>query len=156
MLWRSSKHLAPLVALIADDLCHLWGLDVDGYDSETIPKLREAEIFVRRALRDAPEVATSLEESGLKGLVASEILTTKILLGVFGCVPAFDAYFRKGFGVSAFGPRALYKIRNFYDENATVLDSFRIPTVDFATGEATNLFYPKAKLIDMVFYVAAY
>lgn len=156
MLRRSSKHLAPLVSVLANDLGYLWGLDVDGYDTETIPKLREAEIAVRRALRDAPDVEAALEGHRLKRLVASETLTTKILLGVFGCVPAFDTYFRHGFGVSTFGPKALFKIKDFYDANAEVLDGFRIPTVDFASGGATELLYPKAKLIDMVFFVAGY
>lgn len=105
MLWRSSKHLAPLVGVIGQGLDYLWGLDVDGYDAETIPKPREAERAVRRALRDAAEIETSLSGTGIKGVDASEILTTKILLGVFGCVPAFDTYFRKGFGVSAFRPQ---------------------------------------------------
>lgn len=154
MLRRSSKHLAPLVSVLANDLGYLWGLDVDGYDTETIPKLREAEIAVRRALRDAPDVEATLEGHGLKGLVASETLTTKILLGVFGCVPAFDTYFRRGFEVATFGPKSLFKIREFYDANAPVLDAFHIPTVDFTSGEATDLLYPKAKLVDMIFFVA--
>lgn len=156
LLWRSSKHLATLVGVIAGDLDYLWGLDVDGYDADTVPKLREAERVVRRALRDAPEVESSLEGTRIKGVVASEILTTKILLGVFGCVPAFDTYFRSGFRVSTFGPKALWKIKEFYDANADVLDRFHIPTVDFASGESTDLIYPKAKLIDMVFFVEAY
>ncbi|GGD31401.1 hypothetical protein [Nocardioides daphniae] len=42
LLWRSSKHLVPLVDLIANDLDYLWGLDVDGYDAETIAKLSVA------------------------------------------------------------------------------------------------------------------
>lgn len=156
MLWRSSKHLAPLVDVIADDLDYLWDLDVDGYNAETIPKLREAERAVRRALRDAPEVETSLEGNGVKDVVASEILTTKILLGVFGCVPAFDTYFRLGFRVSTFGPKALWKVKEFYDANAEVLNSFHVPTVDFASGEPTDVNYPKAKLIDVVFFVEGY
>ncbi|HPU13754.1 MAG TPA: hypothetical protein PLQ19_08170 [Aeromicrobium sp.] len=154
LLWRSSKHLAPLIDLIANDLDYLWGLDIDGYDAETIPKLLEAENAVRRALRDDPAIETALESNGLKRVAASEVLTTKILLGVFGCVPAFDQYFRRGFGVSKFGPKSLRKIREFYDANAETLDDFRVPTVDFVTGAPTELIYPKAKLIDMVFFVA--
>ena len=92
MLRRSSKHLAPLVSVLANDLAYRWGLDVDGYDTETIPKVRAAEIAVRRALRDAPDVEATLEGHGLKGLVASETLTTKILLGVFGCRPSTPTF----------------------------------------------------------------
>lgn len=53
MLWRSSKHLSPLIEAIATDLDYLWGLDIDGYDAETIPKLREAERAARVAIRSA-------------------------------------------------------------------------------------------------------
>ncbi len=156
MLWRSSRHLVPLVELLANDLCYLWGLDVDGYDAETVPRLREAESAVKQALRDAPDVAVHLELAGRKKVVASTILTTKILLAVFGCVPAFDTYFCRGFGVSKFDPSTLFKIRDFYDANADVLDRLHIPTVDFVSGQPTDLVYPKAKLIDMVFFIEGY
>jgi|GEM_PF-6341616 len=49
---------------------------------------------------------------------ASDILVTKIMLGTFGCVPAFDTHFKKGFGVSTFGSRALRKVGEFYKANA--------------------------------------
>jgi len=44
-------------------------------------------------------------------------------LGTFGCVPAFDTYFKKGVGISTFGPRALRKVGQFYSANAEVIDS---------------------------------
>jgi hypothetical protein len=42
-----------------------------------------------------------------------DILVTKVLLGTMGCIPAFDTYFKKGFGDSTFGPKALCKIAAF-------------------------------------------
>jgi hypothetical protein len=33
----------------------------------------------------------------------SSILTTKVMLGILGNVPAFDAYCRKGLGITTFG-----------------------------------------------------
>lgn len=78
------------------------------------------------------------------------------MLGVFGCVPAFDYYFRKGAGVSTFGPKSLRSIKKFYDDNAETLDGLKARTFDFVTGKETELLYPKAKLIDMVFFVEGY
>ena len=42
-------------------------------------------------------------------------LLTKTALGVFGCVPAFDRYFRKGFQVSRFGIPSLERLRDLYE-----------------------------------------
>lgn len=153
LLRRSSRHLVPLINVIAIDLKHLWGLDVDQYDAETIEGLCEAERLVREALSDTEAAKAALKELGLRSVVASNTLTTKILLGVFGCVPAFDFRFRRGLQVSTFGQKSLSRIKGFYDKNAQLLDSIDHPTIDFASGEPTSLMYPKAKLIDMVFYV---
>ncbi len=85
---------------------------------------------------------------------ASDILVTKIMLGTFGCVPAFDTYFKKGFGVSTFGRKALRKIGEFYDANAEVIERNRVQTLGFDSGAATERRYTRAKVIDMIFFVA--
>lgn len=78
---------------------------------------------------------------------------TKVLLGVFGCVPAFDTYFRKGFGVSAFSRGSLQRIGEYYRANAATIDSLRQPTIDFSTGQLTTRLYSRAKIVDMIFFV---
>jgi hypothetical protein len=83
--------------------------------------------------------------------VPSEILVTKIMLGVFGNVPAFDNYFKRGFGCSTFGPKAIHRIGAFYSNHRTRLDAIKIPVLDF-DGGVTELCYPTAKIIDMVFF----
>jgi hypothetical protein len=75
------------------------------------------------------------------------------MLGVFGNVPAFDTNFKKGFGVSTFGPKALRKIGIFYQQHADVIDAYRIPTLDFVSTEPTQRNYTRAKVIDMAFFV---
>ncbi len=85
---------------------------------------------------------------------ASDILLTKIMLGTFGCVPAFDTYFKKGFGVSTFGRKALRKIGEFYTANAEVIERNRVQTLDFVSGVDTERRYTRAKVIDMIFFVA--
>lgn len=70
-----------------------------------------------------------------------------------GCVPAFDKYFKTGFQVSTFGPKALLKIGRFYRDNAEVIEAHREQALDFHTGTPTNRRYTKAKVIDMIFFI---
>lgn len=83
---------------------------------------------------------------------ASDTLITKIMLGVFGCVPAFDTYFCKGCHVSGFNLKALRKIGRFYDDNADLIDEHVVTTLDFGTGAPTSRPYTRAKKIDMIFF----
>ncbi len=48
---------------------------------------------------------------------------------------------------------SLQKVAAFYQEHAELVDSCRIPTVDFVTGEPTDRKYTRAKVIDMAFFV---
>lgn len=84
---------------------------------------------------------------------ASDTLATKIMLGVFGNVPAFDSAFKYGFGVSTFGRAALVKIQHFCSENQEIIEKHRVPTIDFVSGEPTQRHYTRAKVIDMVFFI---
>ena len=47
-------------------------------------------------------------------------------------VPAFDAYFQKGLGVSTFGLKAMRKIGEFCEANAAVIDGSRVPPPAFS------------------------
>ena len=146
LLQRSVKHFIPLVELIASAPTELWELDVHKYDSEGLTLLMDWVTKIREALH--PENWNSNEG------VASDILVTKVLLGVFGCVPAFDTYFRKGFGVPTFSTGSLRRIGTFYAANAEEIDGLRQPTLDFITGEPSEILYTRAKVIDMAFFVA--
>ena len=75
------------------------------------------------------------------------------MLGVFGCVPAFDGNFERGFGVSTFGRGALVRIGQFYKENSEAIERNRVTTLRFETGTATTFVYTRAKVIDMIFFV---
>ena len=86
------------------------------------------------------------------GVSVTDTLTTKIILGVMGSVPAFDTYFKKAFNCATFGPKSLKGIGMFYDEHAAVIDSIYVPTLDFVTGDDTDILYSKSKLIDMAFF----
>jgi hypothetical protein len=137
LLQRSIRHYAPVIEVVASASPSLWEIDAHAYTDEAIEALRETAGQLRAALPDG----------------ASDILVTKIMLGTFGCVPAFDTYFKKGFGVSTFGGQSLRKIAGFYRENADIIEAHRVPTFDFASGATTNRRYTRAKVIDMIFFI---
>ena len=80
-------------------------------------------------------------------------LITKIMLGVFGNIPAFDTYFVTAFGVRSLNQNSLRKIKDFYDANRVQIDELDIRTKDFHTSGLTHRMYPKAKIIDMIWFI---
>ncbi|SFR28413.1 hypothetical protein SAMN04488564_113261 [Lentzea waywayandensis] len=138
LLRRSARHLVPLIETLADAPAEVWDLDLDGYDRDGIDLVLRTALDVRRALRPVE---------------ASDTLVTKVMLGVFGCVPAFDTYFMKGFGVSTFSRRSLRRVGEFYRANASIIDQQRQPTLDFTTGQPTTRLYTRAKVVDMIFFI---
>ncbi len=138
LLKKSARHLTPIVKVIANAEASLWEIDAHSYSEENIQRLLDA----ARTLRQA--------QPGM-----SDILVTKIMLGVFGNVPAFDSNFKNGFRVAKFGQKTLRKIGAFYQEHAKVIDKYRIPTLDFVTGKPTRprRNYTRAKVIDMAFFI---
>jgi len=137
LLKRSIKHYAPVIEVIASTKPGVWEIDAHAYTDDAVEVLRQTAAQLRSAL---PEVA-------------SDILVTKIMLGVFGCVPAFDTYFKSGFGVATFGKKSLRRIARFYQENAEIIEAHRVPTLDFASGAETARRYTRAKVIDMIFFI---
>ena len=138
LLQRSARHLVPLIETIAEAPAEVWDLDLDGYEPAGIDLVHRTALDVRRALRPVE---------------ASDVLVTKVMLGVFGCVPAFDTYFKKGFGVSTFSMGSLRLVGEFYRENASIIDRLRQPTLDFTTGQPTARLYTRAKVVDMIFFI---
>lgn len=136
LLQKSARHLKPAVELIADTSPEVWEIDAHRYTDQNIQRLLD---IGRSFQRIYPGM--------------SDILVTKIMLGVFGNVPAFDTYFKNGCQVSTFGRKALQKIGAFYKDNHEVIDRFRTPTLDFVTGKPTPHRYTRAKVIDMAFFV---
>jgi hypothetical protein len=138
LLQRSVRNFIPLVEVIANAPPAIWETDAHLYADGGCPTIFETARQIRDALPDG----------------ASDILVTKVMLGTFGCVPAFDTYFKKGFGVSTFGSRALRKVGEFYTANAEVIDRHRVHTLEFDSGAPSPRRYTRAKVIDMIFFVA--
>lgn len=72
---------------------------------------------------------------------------------MFGCVPAFDSYFRRGIGTSGFRPTGMRKVHDYWARNAGLIEQHRVATLDFDTGAPTERRYTQAKVIDMIFFI---
>jgi hypothetical protein len=140
LLQKSARHLVCVIEVIADTDASLWELDAHCYTESNIQRLCELAKTIGQA------------HPGM-----SDILVTKIMLGVFGSVPAFDTNFRRGCRVAGivttFGLSSLRKIGAFYRDNTALIDSYRVPTLDFISGEHTQHRYPRSKVIDMAFFI---
>jgi hypothetical protein len=140
LLQKSVRSLIPVIEAVARTDASFWEIDADCYTESNIQHLLE----VAGTIRDV-----------LPGM--SPTLLTKIMLGVFGSVPAFDTNFRaacKSEGtVQTFGSKALRKIGAFYKSNAALIDAHRVPTLDFISGGHTQRCYTRAKVIDMAFFI---
>lgn len=99
LLQKSVKAFENVLYTIAESDKRLWLIDADNYSEENINLL----------LQFRSSLVHSLNSIGWP----SDILTTKIMLGVFGNTPAFDGRFKSGFGVSNFGRTALEGLVNF-------------------------------------------
>jgi hypothetical protein len=139
LLLKSARHYEPVIDVIAAAPAGAWDLDVHCYTSGTWPLLRQLDKQIRVAFGHRNGVTPTL--------------ATKVMLGVFGNVPAFDTYFKVGFRAATFGPKAFRRLGEFYQEHADVIERHRIPTLDFRTGAPTLRRYSRAKVIDMIFFI---
>lgn len=137
LLRRSVRHLIPLIETIAEAPKEVWEIDAHAYTPDGVSVIFDTADRIRTAL----------------GNKASDTLVTKIMLGTFGCIPAFDNLFRQGFGCATFGAKALRRVGEFYVANRAIVERNRVATLDFASGSRTNRRYTRAKVIDMIFFV---
>lgn len=134
---RSIRSLVPVIQILANEpLTGTWGIDVDVYNAANITAILNMDQALRNVLQSA-----------------SWTLTTKIMLGVFGCVPAFDSEFKANFGFPNLDRYSLQAIHEFYTSNNNAIDATRLAIKDFMTGLPTDLLCSRAKVIDMVFFV---
>ena len=142
LLQKSVKCFEPLITWISKADRKLWEIDVDSYDDKAIQnKLIEAVDGIRKTFDFEP----------------TNTLVTKIMLGVFGNIPALDTNFSRSFGLGMNKSnknilKMLEKTYSFYTQNKKVIDDFEIYTLDFH-GKETKTKYTKAKIIDMVGFV---
>ncbi|MCX6822254.1 MAG: hypothetical protein NTW30_05770 [Candidatus Aenigmarchaeota archaeon] len=151
VLQKSSKFYEQLIKNIIEFDRRIWTIDVDNYiidnNMENIDLLIKCKEIIKESFDDWTN--------------ATDTLISKIMLGVFGNVPAFDNFFREGcrresLQINSFCKNSLKNIYNFYyvKENKIKIDrhSNNIQTLDFVTGLDSNRTYTKAKIIDMIFF----
>jgi hypothetical protein len=114
------SHYEPLIKANAAAPAEAWDLDADSYTADTWLLVRQLDQKIRAAFRHRKGVTTPV--------------ATKVLLGVFGNVPAFDTYSRAGFHAATFGPKAFGRLGRSYAEHTDTIERHRIPTLDFHTG----------------------
>jgi hypothetical protein len=145
ILQRSLKHFEKLIEYINSADKSLWEIDVDNYD-KNIKTLIDLHNHIKKLV--------SIENKD-----ASVTLVTKIMLGVFGTVPAYDRFFQNSFseisggycGFTSFKDDSLNTIKDFYEANKTVIDDLANKTYTMRgfSDKEIEIKYTKAKIIDM-------
>lgn len=139
LLEKSLKFYEPLIKYIAQTKPKIWNIDVDTYNEENIALLLECKNDIRKILGTEND--------------PSDTLVTKIMLGVFSNIPAFDSFFKEAFSFYRCNESAIKKIAKFYNDNKKTIDKHEICTFDFVSGGETKRRYKKAKLIDMIGFI---
>ena len=143
LLQKSARYYIPLIEFISEQDSSLWEIDVDSYSEENVVMLIKVYDSIREIL--VPQKKSHLT------------LTTKIMMGVFGNVPAYDQYFcdtmreLSGSGFRSFNETSLKAISDFYQTNRGAINKYHrsIRVRGFTSGKLTELRYPRAKIIDM-------
>ena len=146
LIRKSAKYLQPLIELIASLDGEVWAIDVDNYSKDNINTLLECRGKIKKALQKHHLPTDS---------TPTDVLITKIMLGVFGNVPAFDTFFCKGFSIRVLDIQSLQIIGEFYHQHQEEIEQHRnrIFTLDFMTEKPTHRYYTRAKIIDMVGFI---
>jgi len=144
LLQRSAEHYIPIVQYVAEQPTETWDLDVCTCDSAGIDRLRDIYQDIRSRMVGAE--------------TAHLTLVTKVMLGVFGVVPAIDRYFGDAFReispnakFRTFGRVSLEALQDFYQANKPAIERARAESMvlSFPDTEGTKLHYTRAKILDM-------
>jgi len=144
LLQKNPAYLKDLVNWIYAQPLDIWKIDVEHYNSKKKEILSLYANAKKHLLKNEKHQATTL--------------VTKVLLGVFAIIPAYDRFFKETFsdiagkdcGFSIPNEKSLDIISKFYKENKEDIDqlSKERKVFDF-DGNETKYYYSKAKLIDM-------
>ena len=145
LLQKSAKHFQTTIEYIATLDKSVWDIDVDNYDKKNIHAI----------IKIYDDIKALLIHKENRHLT----LITKIQLGIFGFIPAFDKNFCKTFrdisnGKCVFrnvNEESLTLIKTFYESNKLSIDTLAKDsfTTEFLTGQKTKICYSKAKIIDL-------
>ena len=140
ILSKSARGLAPILDLLASLDPAMWELDIEGYSSGSLSQLAAVMEDLKTKLKTEVEVTPT------------DTLCTKILLGTLGCTPAFDVYFKAGSDLHSPSKTSFLRLQEFAEKHSGILRSQVASCVNFDDGSPTDIPYPTARLLDMVFY----
>lgn len=148
LLQKSPASLAGIIKCIEEEIDkRIWEIDLPNYSEANIEILNQTYKKIAKELKTIKVSAT-------------KTLVTKIMLGVFGCVPAFDTNFcswardeyKEDEKVTSkfrgFNKESLKVVYSFYMVNKMAFDGIRKEFVGF-DGEGIGMPYPMARLVDM-------
>jgi hypothetical protein len=145
LLQKSAKYYEKLITQVADFDPRIWDIDIPKYNSnEVIQLLIECDKMITQSIMHHADPNDSWPTA---------TLTTKIMLGIFGNIPAFDMYFIRFFGTRNINKRNLIRLYDYYMMHQQSIDKQAIYTIDFTTSRATHRKYPKAKIVDMIGFI---
>lgn len=152
LLQYSMACLKPLIEHLDNTDTPLWNIDADRYNPDNISLI----------LNEYSKIKKILKTIGFSPTIT---LVTKIMLGVYAAIPAYDKYFTQTFKelyndkdpkckFASFNEQSLRSIADFYESHKHVINDFhqKIKILDFNDKEL-NLTYSKAKIIDMFGFV---
>ena len=143
LLDKSVKTFVPVIEYVAGLDKTAWEIDADNLSHNYDQVI---------------EIYNKVKEALISGSNAHLTLITKIMLGIFGCVPAYDRFFIKCFneifddrcGFRSFNKKSLSCIHDFYTANQNVIDVCSNQSFTLVFDDSTSGFpYKKSKIIDM-------
>ena len=153
LLQKDYRIHLPVVTIIQESrYAKLWDCSVESLqDDSTIDLILECGERIKAAYKEKIRI---VNDKIVDGVEASPTLITKILLGTFGCTPAYDRYFVKGYDLiglkhDRYGRKSLHELADFYKENLEF-------TRAMEEISRYGIYYPPAKLIDMYFWQTGY
>ena len=149
LLQKDYKVHVPVVEeLLQDKYDCLFGLECTKLRNKDVQDcLSEIESFMMYYYDD---IRKQVKETEVKNKLSTTLIT-KILMGTFGCVPAYDRYFIDGVKdqdvtTGTYGIKSLLKLVDFYELNSVRLEKAR------KRLRVYDLPYPQMKLLDMGFW----
>ncbi len=149
LLQRDYKVHKPIIKMILEDkYASLWGIKINDYKIEYNQKLLQD--IVGRMKNTYNEIRLSVKESIPKNEV-SDTLVTKVLMGTFGCVPAYDRYFISGVrnekaASGNFNIKSILELVDFYNKYYDEFENAR------SQMNVYELEYPQMKILDSCFW----
>ena len=140
--------LKPIIKKISKTK-EYWDIDVDNYlVGDNINKLMELSDELKKIFR--------FEKGDDENSEISDILITKIILGITGSIPAYDRYFSIGLfskTSKSLTRSSLEDISHFYSVYKNEIDIKKNTLDETKEGKETNILYTKAKILDMGCYI---